>query len=98
MLEYLKIAEDKLIDMFCTPTIIRKINSANYKGYAHDKLKKELYSGDACYAEAILESFKFKRQEKPQDAIPERVKKCLEKKKKKKKTGAGIKILTPSKL
>ena len=29
MLEYLKIIEDKLNDMFSTPTIIRKINNAN---------------------------------------------------------------------
>ena len=29
MLEYLKIIEDELIEMFSTPTIIRKINNIN---------------------------------------------------------------------
>ena len=38
MLAYMKIVEDKLIDMFSTPTVIRKIKDVNYKGYVHDKL------------------------------------------------------------
>ena len=32
MLAYLKVIEDKVITMFYTTTIIRKINNANYKG------------------------------------------------------------------
>ena len=40
MLEYQKIMEYKLIDIFSTSTIITKINNINYKGYVHDKLKK----------------------------------------------------------
>ena len=38
MLAYMKVVEDKLIDMFSTPTVIRKIKDVNYKGYVHDKL------------------------------------------------------------
>ena len=33
MLVYLKITEWKLIDMFTTSSIIRKINDVSYKGY-----------------------------------------------------------------
>ena len=60
--------------MFSTPTIIRKVNNANFKGYVHDKLKKKLNIGDGHRAEGIHDSFKFKRQEKPQETIVERVK------------------------
>ena len=66
--------EDKLIDMFFTPTIIRKINNAKFRSYVHDKLKKELNIADAHHAEDILDSFDFKRQEKLQETIAERVK------------------------
>ena len=66
MLAYLKITEDKLIDMFSTRTIIRKIKDVNYNGYVHDKLRKELNSRDIHHAEAIFDSVKFKKQEKPQ--------------------------------
>ena len=38
MLAYMKVVEDKLIDMSSTPTVIRKIKDVNYKGYVHDKL------------------------------------------------------------
>ena len=64
MLEYLKIMEYKLIDMFPTPTFIRKINNGNYNGYVNKKLNKELDTGDARRAEATCDSFKFKRLEK----------------------------------
>ena len=74
MLAYLKIIEDKLIDMFSTRTIIRKIKDVNYNGYIHDKLRKELNSRDIRHAEAIFDSLKFKKQEKPQKTIAERVK------------------------
>ena len=46
ILEYFKIIENKVIDIFSTPTIIIKINNANYIGYLHDKLKTELNSGN----------------------------------------------------
>ena len=42
MLEYLKVIEDKLIDMFCTPATIRQISNAKYKRYANDKLTNKL--------------------------------------------------------
>ena len=44
------------------------------KLYIHDKLKKQLNSGDTCRHEATLDYFKFKRQEKPQEIIAERMK------------------------
>ena len=78
----LKIVEEKLINMFSTPIIIRKINSVNYKGYVH-KLKKELNNGDRSHTEAIHDSHKFKRQEKPQETIAETVKLMSKKKQKK---------------
>ena len=87
MLEHFKIIEDKVIDMFYTPAIIRKINNANYKGYLHDKLKKEMNRGDTIVEIAILDSFKFKRQGKPQETIAERVKLNP-----RNKTGTEIKI------
>ena len=37
MLDYLKIMEHKLIDMLSTPTIIRKVNNSNCKGYVQVK-------------------------------------------------------------
>ena len=61
MLEHLKIMEWELIDMFSTPTFVRKIISAKYKGYVHVKLIKELNSGDICHAEAILDTYEVKR-------------------------------------
>ena len=61
MLGYLKIMEWNLIDMFSTPKFFRKINNANYKRYIHDKLIKELNSRDKHCAEAIPDSYEFKR-------------------------------------
>ena len=37
-LKYLKTMTWKLIDMLSTPTVVRKINNANYKGYEDKKL------------------------------------------------------------
>ena len=37
-LEYLKTMTWKLIGMLSTPTVVRKINNANYKGYVDKKL------------------------------------------------------------
>ena len=93
MLKYLKMIEDMLIEMFSSPTIIRKISNTSYKGYVCDKLRKELNSGDTRHAEAVLDSFKFKRREKPQEIIAEKVKLMPQK-----KIGTGIKILTLNKL
>ena len=64
MLGYLKNMEWKLTDMFSTPSVVRKINNANYKGYVNEKLNEEIKSGNTCLAEAILASFKLKRLEK----------------------------------
>ena len=40
MLEYLWIMEYKLIDMLSIPNSIIKINKSNFRGYVHDKLKR----------------------------------------------------------
>ena len=93
MLAYLKIIEDELIDMFSTSSINRKINNANYKGYVYDKLKKELNSGDTSRAEAILDSLKFKKQEKPRETIAEVIKLIH-----RRKAGTGIKLFTSNKI
>ena len=53
--------EWNLINMFSTPKFFRKINNANYKRYIHDKLIKELNSRDKHCAEAIPDSYEFKR-------------------------------------
>ena len=47
--------------MFSTPTVVRKINNDNNKGYVSEKLNEEMNSVDAHDAEAILDSFKFKK-------------------------------------
>ena len=85
MLEYMKIVEDKLINMFSTPTVIRKIKDVNYKGYVHDKLREELNSIDTCNTEAIFGSLRFK---KSQETIAESLKLLPQ------KLETGIKILT----
>ena len=64
MLAYLKIMEWKLIYVFATPNIVRKIKNANYKGYVHDKYIKKLNCSDTRHAKSIIESFKLKRLEK----------------------------------
>ena len=38
---YLRIMKDKLIDMFSTPSIIKKIVNANCKSYVYNKLKSK---------------------------------------------------------
>ena len=62
ILAKLKIIEDKLIDMFSTPTIFRKVNYANYKVQVLDKSKQKSNSGDTHHAEAILHSNNLKKQ------------------------------------
>ena len=64
MLGYLKIMKYKLADILSTPTIIKKVNNSNYKGYVHDKLKKEFIIEDTHRAEEILDYFIFKKLEK----------------------------------
>ena len=61
MLEYLRVMEWKLIDIFSTTTCVRKINNANLKVYVHNKLVKELNSRDTRCAEANLFFFFFKK-------------------------------------
>ena len=56
MLEYLKIMEWKFIDMFSTPSVVRKINNVNYKDYVKNE---EIDNRATCHAEAILDSFKL---------------------------------------
>ena len=79
MLEYLKIVEDRLNDMFSFPSIIRTINNTNQKESAHDELKYKRGSEDPRQADAILDPFKFTEKEKvkteePQETISETVK------------------------
>ena len=38
MLGYLKIMEDRLIDLFSNSSTIRKINNDNYKGYFRENI------------------------------------------------------------
>ena len=63
MLEYLKIIEDRLIDMFFTLSIIRKIKNVNYKGYVWDKLKYKLENDDLRHAGTVLEFLKVSDRE-----------------------------------
>ena len=71
MLEYLKIIGYLLIDMLSTLTAVRKVDNSNYKGYEHDKLKKESISDNTCHTEAILDCFKFKRLQKIKTEEPQ---------------------------
>ena len=43
ILEYLKGTENKPIDIFSTPSIAKKVNDINYKGYMNVNLKKFRY-------------------------------------------------------
>ena len=47
--------------MFSTPTVVRKINNDNNKCYVSENVNEEMNSVDAYDAEAILDSFTFKR-------------------------------------
>ena len=93
----LRIIKDNLINMFSTPSIINKINNANFKGYVHYRFKNKLENEDPHHTTAILNSFKFITLEKikaeePQETVAERVKL------KRQKTRKGLKIFTPNKL
>ena len=97
MLEYLKIVEDRLNDMFSIPSIIRIINNTNQKESAHDELKCKRESEDPRHADAILDPFKFTEKEKvkteePHETISETMKlKCQ-------KAGTIIKVLSQNNL
>ena len=60
MPEYLKIMEWKLIDMLSTPTFVRKINNANYKGYLNQKSNEGIDGGDTGFTETIFDCFQIK--------------------------------------
>lgn len=64
MLEYLRIIEDKLIDMFFTPSIIKNFNNSKYKNYVHDKLKNKFENGDHLHSKTIHDSCKFQMIQK----------------------------------
>ena len=66
MLDYMKIMELNLINMLFTPSVVRKINNANYKGYVNKNLNKEMEMNilDTRHTEAILDSFQLKRLER----------------------------------
>lgn len=64
LLNYFRIIEHKLIDMFSIPNI----NNDNHKDYVHDKLKKKQKNKkakkeDPRHAKSIFDSFKFKSRE-----------------------------------
>ena len=61
MLEYLKIMEWKLVNIFSTHSVFLKISNVNWKGSVNKKLNEEMDSEDTHLAEEILDSFKFKR-------------------------------------
>ena len=48
--EYLRIMEDKLIDVFSTPSIIKKTKN---KDYVNDKPKKKLQNEDPHHTEIV---------------------------------------------
>lgn len=48
--------------------------NGNYKRHTHDTLRKELNSGYTHQAQETLDSIKFKKQEKPQKTITEKLK------------------------
>ena len=48
--EYLRIMEDKLIDIFSTPSIIKKTKN---KDYVNDKSKKKLQNEDPRHTETV---------------------------------------------
>ena len=105
MLEYLRITEDKLIDMFFTPSIIKNFNNSKYKNYVHDKLKNKFENGDHLHYKTIHDSCKFQRIQKEKKKRPKNHlyygKKLLLKSKitnAKNKRIMTIKIITPSKL
>ena len=57
MLYYLKIMEWKLNDMISNPSVVRKINNVNQKGYIKKKSNEEMKNGDTYHTEIILDSF-----------------------------------------
>ena len=61
MLEYLKIMEWKLVNIFSTHSVFLKISNVNWKGYVNKKLNEEMDSEDTHLNKEILDSFKFKR-------------------------------------
>ena len=63
MLDYLKVLEWKLIHMFPTLFVVRKINNANYQDYVNKKLNNEINIGNTRLTKAFLDSFKLKRLE-----------------------------------
>ena len=58
MLEYLKIMEWELVNIFSTASVVLKINNVKCKGYENKKLNEEMDSEDPRLTEAILDSFK----------------------------------------
>ena len=69
LLEYLKIMEGKLTEMFSSPDIIRKINIANCEGHIKEKLEMGLKKYPD-HAKKILGSIKLKMSEKATTEVP----------------------------
>ena len=47
--------------MLSTPSLIKNINNANYKGNVNEKSNEQMNSGDTRHAQAIIDSFTFKK-------------------------------------
>ena len=61
MLEYLEIIKSRLTHTLSTPSLIKNINNANYKGNVNEKSNEQMNSGDTRHAQAIIDSFTFKK-------------------------------------
>ena len=60
MLVSLKVVKYKLVDISSTPSIVKKVNDINFKGYMDDNLKKLMNKDPRC-VEVIFDSFKLEK-------------------------------------
>ena len=89
MLEYLEIIRWRLTHMLSTPSLIKNINNANYKGNYkvtiittkyykyYIKSNEQLNSGDTRDAQAIIDSFTFEKIKTEGDEVKLNQKKLL---------------------
>ena len=77
MLEYLEIIRSRLTHMPSTPSLIKNINNANYKGNINEKSNEQLNSGDTRDAQAIIDSFTFEKIKTEGDEVKLNQKKLL---------------------
>ena len=77
MLECLEIIRSRLTHMLSTASLIKNINNANYKGNTNEKSNEQLNSGDTRHAQAIIDSFTFKKIKTEGDEVKLNQKKLL---------------------